>query len=279
MSWWSRHDKDLRLLQFTGAMSVESSLDLWLRSAPIQRCHGPSPQVGYTKPHLPPDSDLHPPNISKYHRTYKHQHRHHSFKAWSPLGFIWLEQLSREERTSRCQNRTHQPKWLSPCCFFRTLNLFFSALLEDCPRHLQQGWYRSRHPTRPNHVHSALYTKLTALSQRLGMLTEPAGFKRSPLLKEPRETERTDGLASDMLPNCLVCLANGVSIFGSVESFWILFQWISNYDAWSWHWECTTVQVAEYRCSRIEWVHKLLVPEAFRMAAAHGKEALVHTYV
>ena len=34
-----------------------------------------------------------------------------------------------------------------------------------------------------------------------------------------------------------------------------------------------------YRCSRTECVHKLLAPEAFRMAAAHGKEMLVHMYV
>ena len=34
-----------------------------------------------------------------------------------------------------------------------------------------------------------------------------------------------------------------------------------------------------YRCSTTERVHKLLAPEAFRMAVAHGKEMLVHMYV
>ena len=44
-------------------MLVESLLDLWLRSAAqIQRCNGPSPQVGYTKP-----------RIYRQTRTYTHQ--------------------------------------------------------------------------------------------------------------------------------------------------------------------------------------------------------------
>ena len=63
------------------------------------------------------------------------QHPNDIFKAWSPLGFIWLEQLSRKERTSRCRNRTHQPKWPSACycIFWNTECAFFQHSWKTVP--------------------------------------------------------------------------------------------------------------------------------------------------
>lgn len=149
----------------------------------------------------------------------------------------------------------------------------FSALLEDCPRHLQKGRYRSRHPRHPNHVHSALHTKLIAPSKRLGMLTEPAGFKRSPLLKEPRETERTYFLiawhAWPMEFAFLDLLISPFESFFNESAVLTLNHDIDHVQLHKWR----------YRCSTTERVHKLLAPEAFRMAVAHGKEMLVHMYV